>query len=56
MKLYEVSVCTFPAYKETNISARAQERDADHERRIRAVKDDLIRRVRATGETNPSVS
>ena len=56
VKLYEVSVCTFPAYKETNISARAQERDADHERRIRAVKDDLIRRVRATGETNPSVS
>ena len=25
--LYEVSVCTFPAYKETNISARAAQRD-----------------------------
>lgn len=25
--LYEVSCCTFPAYQETNISARTQERD-----------------------------
>ena len=27
VKLYEISICTFPAYKETNISARAAERD-----------------------------
>ena len=27
MPLYEVSCCTFPAYKETNISAREKQRD-----------------------------
>lgn len=27
MPLYEVSCCTFPAYKETNISARTKQRD-----------------------------
>lgn len=27
VKLYEISICTFPAYEETNISARAAERD-----------------------------
>jgi len=28
MPLYEVSCCTFPAYQETNISARAKEKEA----------------------------
>lgn len=27
LKLYEVSVCTFPAYESTNIDARSEERD-----------------------------
>ena len=27
VKLYEVSVCTFPAYEDTNISARSRQRD-----------------------------
>lgn len=27
VKLYEVSVCTFPAYESTNIDARSEERD-----------------------------
>lgn len=27
VKLYEVSVCTFPAYKDTNVKARSAERD-----------------------------
>lgn len=26
-KLWEVSICTFPAYEETNVTARAKERD-----------------------------
>ena len=26
-KLYEVTCCTFPAYEETNISARSKDRD-----------------------------
>ena len=28
VRLYEISVCTFPAYEETNVSARAAQRDA----------------------------
>ena len=32
VKLYEVSVVTFPAYKETNVSARSEQR-ADHKAR-----------------------
>ena len=28
VNLYEVSVCTFPAYQETSVSARSAERDA----------------------------
>lgn len=28
VKLYEVSVCTFPAYESTNIDARSEERDS----------------------------
>lgn len=32
--LYEVSCCTFPAYEETNITARAKERDAIKQREL----------------------
>jgi len=36
--LYEVSVCTFPAYKETNVAARSAERDAIKARQLEAWK------------------
>lgn len=38
VKLYEVSVCTFPAYEETNIQARTADRDAMTKRKIDAWK------------------
>lgn len=38
VELYEVSVCTFPAYKETNVSARSAERDAARRERLDAWK------------------
>ena len=38
VELYEVSVCTFPAYEETNVSARSAERDAMKTRRLDAWK------------------
>lgn len=38
VKLYEVSVCTFPAYEETNIQARAADRDAMAKRKLDAWK------------------
>lgn len=39
VKLFEVSACTFPAYEETNISARTAERDAIAARRLTAWKE-----------------
>lgn len=45
VKLYEVSVCTFPAYKETNLSARsAQKADMDA-RRSEAWRENMRRRL-----------
>jgi len=41
VKLYEVSVCTFPAYEETNIQARAQERDHIRARALDAWKEKM---------------
>lgn len=35
-RLHEVSICTFPAYKETNISARSAERDEIRKRQHEA--------------------
>ena len=37
--LHEVSTCTFPAYKDTNISARAAERDSLKARELAAWKE-----------------
>lgn len=39
VNLYEVSVCTFPAYQETNVAARSAERDALKARRLEAWKE-----------------
>ena len=43
--LHEVSVCTFPAYTETSISARCRDRAAEHERALRERKNELKRRL-----------
>lgn len=45
VELFEVSCCTFPAYKETNISARAAERDAIRARELDAWKESQKRRL-----------
>lgn len=39
VNLHEVSACTFPAYRETNISARSAERDELEARRLDAWKE-----------------
>ena len=48
VELFEVSVCTFPAYKETNISARSEQREELRKSRLadwkEAVKARLTRR------------
>lgn len=43
--LYEVSCCTFPAYQETNISARSEERATLQKRELDAWKNNLEGRL-----------
>lgn len=45
VKLYEVSCCTFPAYEETNISARERQRDEMIERKLQAEREKLKERI-----------
>ena len=44
--LYEVSCCTFPAYEETNISARAAERDDIQKREAEAWREKAKARLK----------
>ena len=46
VRLFEVSACTFPAYEETNISARAAERDVIRARSLAAWKNNMSARLR----------
>lgn len=46
VKLYEVSPCTFPAYEETNISARSAERDEIKERRQTAWRERMMQKLK----------
>ena len=39
--LYEVSVCTFPAYSETSVAARSAERDAHRSKALEAWKENM---------------
>lgn len=48
--LYEVSCCTFPAYEQTNISARSRERDAIRERELTAWREHMKRRLKDGAE------
>lgn len=41
VKLYEVSVCTFPAYEDTAVSARAHDRDALRARELDAWRAEM---------------
>lgn len=55
VELFEVSVCTFPAYKDTNIQARSAERAEIQERSFSAWKDNFLRRLKyGTQSTAPS--
>ena len=46
VELYEISVCTFPAYEATNISARTAQRDAMEARRLDVWKNDMKERLK----------
>lgn len=45
VKLYEVSCCTFPAYQETNISARSSEKADLQKRELDAWKQKIMGRL-----------
>lgn len=53
VKLYEVSVCTFPAYEETNISARSRQRDEIRARSLAAWKDRMHSRLKGGHNHGP---
>lgn len=46
--LYEVSVCTFPAYTETSVSARKQQLDTIRQREAQAWRESMKSRLEAT--------
>ncbi len=46
VELYEVSCCTFPAYEETNISARTAQRDDIQKRRRDAWKSEMLKKLK----------
>lgn len=49
-KLYEVSPCTFPAYEETSIAARAKERDDLLKRKNEAWKEKMLKKLKGGEE------
>ena len=49
VKLYEVSVCTFPAYTETSVQARKDDFEAARERRAEAYRAELRARLNTKG-------
>ena len=49
VKLYEVSVCTFPAYTETSVQARKNDFEAARERRAEAYRAELRAKLNTKG-------
>lgn len=47
VKLYEVSVCTFPAYKDTSVSARRADYETIRARKLEAWKNEMMKKVKA---------
>lgn len=46
VKLYEVSLCTFPAYKETELNARREDLKEIKRREAEIVKNNLLERIK----------
>ena len=49
VKLYEVSVCTFPAYSETSVQARKDDLEALRTRRAEAYREELRNKLKKEG-------
>ena len=46
VKLYEVSICTFPAYKETEVEARREDFEQIRQRKLEAGKKELLNKLK----------
>jgi HK97 family phage prohead protease len=46
VKLYEVSICTFPAYTDTNVKARKDDLDAIRERKKEAWRKSMLAKLK----------
>ena len=46
VKLYEVSICTFPAYKDTEVEARKKDFEQIRQRKVEAGKEKLLKRLK----------
>lgn len=46
VKLYEVSVCTFPAYEATQVSARKEQAEEMKKRQVEAWREERMRRLK----------
>lgn len=51
VNLHEISVCTFPAYEATSISARTAQRDELKKRKVEAWKNNMKERLRNGSES-----
>lgn len=52
VKLYEVSVCTFPAYEDTAVKARARDRDELRARELDAWRAEMRQKLKIKKEDN----
>lgn len=54
--LYEVSVCTFPAYEDTAVAARAKDRDDMRQRELAAWRERMIDKIKRKKEDHTNGS
>ena len=52
VRLYEVSVCTFPSYEDTEVSARARDLDEIKRRELDAWRADMMKKLKNAKEDN----
>ena len=52
--LFECSVCTFPAYQATHVSARGRDFDAMKKRKLELRKQEILKRIRGEEDGNQS--
>lgn len=50
VRLYEVSVCTFPAYEETNVKARSAQRDEIKKRALDAWRAQMVLKLKGESD------